>query len=396
MYIYFLICSIYYFYLLSADKPAEEDFCSTFQKYVEDNHYTLNQIFNCDETGLYYKLMPQKTLASSFEKSVDGRKTKKDRVTINACANASGTIKLPLLMIGKSKNPRCFKHINRDNLPLHYSNQANAWVNAETFTEWFQEKFVPTVQKQLREMDVEPKAVLLLDNCSAHPSEDQLISKDGQIIAKFLPPSVTSLIQPMDQGVLLEELVLHNSEGKSIPDYLKTINVLKVSTIIAACWNEISDRTLRLSWIKFLPEGSDTQDTDPEPIEHPTAEFGAMFQLLDEVIEEDEIENWLGSDQQDMGYAHLNDDEIVSRVTRELEEPMQQDPHDNDAEEEEISKNSHSAAVTMFEGCIQWLQEQEESNVYNISVLQELKELAAKKRLGSLKQKKITDYFSNN
>ncbi len=41
---------------LSADKPAAEDFCSTFQKYVEDNHYTLNQIFNCDETGLYYKL----------------------------------------------------------------------------------------------------------------------------------------------------------------------------------------------------------------------------------------------------------------------------------------------------------------------------------------------------
>ncbi len=136
-------------------------------------------------------------------------------------------------MIGKSKNPRCFKHINRDNLPLHYSNQANAWVKAEIFTEWF-----------------------------------------------------------------------------------------------------------------------------------PTAEFGAMFQLLDEVIEEDEIENWLGCDQQDMGYAHLNDDEIVSRVTREMEEPMQQDPHDNDAEEEEISKISLSAAVTMFEGCIQWLQEQEESNVY--------------------------------
>ena len=311
---------------------------------------------------------------------MDGRKTKKDRVTINACANASGTIKLPLLMIGKSKNPRCFKHINRDNLPVHYCNQAIAWVDAEIFTEWFQEKFVPTVQKQLREMDVEPRAVLLLDNCSAHPSEDQLIPKDGKIIAKFLPPNVTSLIQPMDQGVLisikrryqrtiLEELVLHNSEGKSIPDYLKTINVLKVSTIIAACWNEISDRTLQLSWRKTLPEGSDTQDTDPEPIEHPTAEFGAMFQLLDEVIEEDEIENWLGCDQQDMGYAHLNDDEIVSRVTREMEEPMQQDPHDNDAEEEEISKISLSAAVTMFEGCIQWLQEQEESNVYNISVL---------------------------
>ena len=139
---------------LSANKPAAEEFCGTFQEFVEDNHYTLNQIFNCDETGLYYKLMPQKTLASSFEKSADGRKTQKDRVTINACANASGTIKLPLLLIGKSKNPRCFKHINRDNLPVIYSNQSNAWVNAVIFAECFHEKFVPAVQKQLREMDV--------------------------------------------------------------------------------------------------------------------------------------------------------------------------------------------------------------------------------------------------
>ena len=60
--------------------------------------YTLNQIFNCDETGLYYKLLPQKMLASSFEKAADGRKKQKDRVTINACSNILGTIKLPLLL----------------------------------------------------------------------------------------------------------------------------------------------------------------------------------------------------------------------------------------------------------------------------------------------------------
>ncbi len=48
---------------LSADKPEAEHFIRTFQAFVEDNDYTLNQ--NCDETGLYYyKLLPQKTLAS--------------------------------------------------------------------------------------------------------------------------------------------------------------------------------------------------------------------------------------------------------------------------------------------------------------------------------------------
>ena len=92
-----------------------------------------------------------------------------------------------------------------------------------------------------------------------------------------------------------------------------------------------------------------------------------------------------------MGYAHLNDDEIVSRITQE---PMQQSSEDSGVEEE-IPKISHSSAVTMFEGCIQWLQQQEESSAYNITVLQELRELAAKKRLGSLKQKKITEYCTS-
>ena len=65
------------------------------------------------------------------------------------CANVSGTIKLPLLSIGKSKDPRCFKHMNRDNLPVFYCNQSNAWVDAVIFAQWLQEKLIPTVEKLL-------------------------------------------------------------------------------------------------------------------------------------------------------------------------------------------------------------------------------------------------------
>ena len=51
-------------------------------------------------------------------------------------------------------------------------------------------------------MGQDPKALLLLDNCSVHPDEELLVSEDGLITAKCLPPNVTSLIQPMDEGVL--------------------------------------------------------------------------------------------------------------------------------------------------------------------------------------------------
>ena len=45
--------------------------------------------------------------------------------------------------------------------------------------------------------------MLILDNCSAHPNAEELVSEDGKIFAKYLPPNVMSLIQPMDQGVLI-------------------------------------------------------------------------------------------------------------------------------------------------------------------------------------------------
>ena len=159
-------------------------------------------------------------------------KTQKVRVTINACSNATGKKATTAAYWKKAKNPRCFKNVGRDYLPVVYINQKNAWVDAAIFTNWFHKMFVPTVQAMLKEMDIEFKTVLLLNNCSAHADEEELTSEDGKIIAKFLSPNVTSLIQPKDQGVLesikrhyqkkiLEELVLQDDDGTSIIDIVK-------------------------------------------------------------------------------------------------------------------------------------------------------------------------------
>lgn len=80
-------------------------------------------------------------------------------------------------------------------------NQPNAWVDTTVFSSWFHNHFVPFIQKKLQEMKLPKKALLILDNCSAHPDEELLVSKDKLVKAVFLPPNVTSLIQPMDQGV---------------------------------------------------------------------------------------------------------------------------------------------------------------------------------------------------
>jgi len=174
-------------------------------------------------------LLPEKTLSASFEKSVDGIKSSKERVTLNVCSNASGTLKLPIHLIGKAKKPRCFKGISMGLLPVVYTGQKYAWMESSLFHEWFHSHFIPCVQEKLGK---ECEAVLVLDNCAAHPDANELVSDNGKITAKFLPPNVTSLIQPMDQGVLvglkrrckkklLSRMLLADEDGMSIVDFFK-------------------------------------------------------------------------------------------------------------------------------------------------------------------------------
>ena len=83
----------------SADKEEAEKYCLKFQEFIETEGYRPQQIFNCDETGLFWKLMPNPTYITKDEKSVPGHKPMKDRLTLLLGANASGDMKLKPLLV---------------------------------------------------------------------------------------------------------------------------------------------------------------------------------------------------------------------------------------------------------------------------------------------------------
>nr|XP_047142814.1 tigger transposable element-derived protein 4-like [Hydra vulgaris] len=150
-------------------------------------NYKLENIFNADEFGLFYQCLPNKTYHLSQEKCFGG-KNSKVRLTGIAEGSATGE-KLPMFVIGKSKNPRCFKHIKQ--LPCTYKNQLKSWMTGDLFTEWVM-KLDSFFCAQDR------KVALLVDNCSAHPHIEGL----SNINLIFFPPNTTSVLQPMDQGVI--------------------------------------------------------------------------------------------------------------------------------------------------------------------------------------------------
>ena len=112
---------------------------------------------------------------NSKEKSVPGKKKSKVRLTGMAAASATGE-KLPMFVIWKSKNPRCFKNVKH--LPCEYKSQKKSWMNSEIFEEW-----VRKLDQKFRADD--QKIALIIDNCPAHPSISNLINI--QIV--FLPPN---------------------------------------------------------------------------------------------------------------------------------------------------------------------------------------------------------------
>ena len=55
--------------------------------------YTPDEIYNVDETGIYYKALRNKTLCLAKEK-ISGFKENKDRLTLLLCSNMTGSHKL--------------------------------------------------------------------------------------------------------------------------------------------------------------------------------------------------------------------------------------------------------------------------------------------------------------
>ena len=92
---------------------------------------------------------------------------------------------------------------------------------------------------------------------------------------------------------------------------------------------------------------------------------------------------------------HLSDDEIVSSVIDAFEGTDEEEESDNE-QDQEIPRINHSTAVKSFDQCLLWMQQQEEASLYNLDVLRELRDFAARKRMNSIQQRTLGDYFPTN
>jgi len=116
-----------------ANKVTDGDVNEWIQDFVQVRpSYNENDIFNIDETGVFYNLLPDCSLNFKGMKSHGGAKSK-ERLTLVLWCNTTGSEKLKVWIISKYQNPRCFKNVNKLSLPFEYTHQKNAFVDSTSF-----------------------------------------------------------------------------------------------------------------------------------------------------------------------------------------------------------------------------------------------------------------------
>lgn len=230
--------------------------------------YKLRNIFQVGETALFFRLLPRRLYMVPHE----GRKTirgmrdmgPQHRVTVYVCANATGSAKAPVSIVGKSKTPRCFEG---KRVPVKYFSQSNAWSDAKTFRKWFHEVFLPFARKHTRGDKTHDKVLLLVDS---RGTPDQLIDPEGRVRVMMYPPGCTSKRQPMDVGVIAATKVNYRrrllermteilpdagrlramAKGKKMRAGTQGLSegqhphMLDVSELISLAWNDVTDKTI--------------------------------------------------------------------------------------------------------------------------------------------------------
>lgn len=279
------------------NKDAAEKYVEEFIDFVDREGYIPEQVFNCDEMGLFWKKMPKRTYITTEEKALPGHKPMKDKLTLLLCGNASGDFKIKPLLVYHSENPRIFKKnkVLKNKLSVMWRSNPKAWVTRQFFTEWFEEVFVPSVKKYLEEENLPFKALLVLDNAPAHPPElENLSGESGFIQVKFLPPSTTPFIQPMNQQIISNFKKLYTravfqkcfevtSETElTLRVFWKNhFNILEAMRIIDIAWRQVSYKTMRSSWQKLWPASVPAKDLEgPQPVAEPEQDADVVEDIV--------------------------------------------------------------------------------------------------------------------
>ena len=313
------------------------------------SRYTLKDIFNAKEFGLYYQCLPGKIGHFKEEECVDGKHSS-TRFTVGAVANAFGE-RLEIFVIGKCANP-CSSEDVKD-IPCRYRSQRKSWMDSSLFEEWVRE-----LDSRFGESG--RKIALVISDSSAHPEVDGL----QWVELIFVPPKTELMTQPMDHGIIraLKTKFRSLAVKKQVMDCgknnkLSKFSISAVMAMLVQAWHSIPFQTFTTSFKKAglvieATERITNEDGDQFTI-NILKELEADLQKLKEIFGLDyqlTAEQLVNIDSQLSVSGTLSDADIIAGVYGNSVD-LSDDEHDQPEEKIVLrpSKKSVSDAIKTLE-----------------------------------------------
>jgi hypothetical protein len=167
-----------------------------------------DMVFNLDEAGyqewsdrtdikvIVPESYPDDTVGVPYNRS-------DSRSSMLVCVSASGASLQPLILVPRATTEQELYEIGYTPDKLHLAHQENGFINTALFDSWITEVFLAWVDRRRAELSYPGWAVLLLDGCFCHCSDETMNQCTSHgVLVIILPPHSSYQIQALDVGVL--------------------------------------------------------------------------------------------------------------------------------------------------------------------------------------------------
>ncbi|RHY28298.1 hypothetical protein DYB32_006091 [Aphanomyces invadans] len=236
---------------------ARDEYAKKFHE--EFAHFKDAEIYNADETAVYYEMPPRVIWAvrGGDAKIAAGEKHSL-RMTELLTIRADGK-KLPMMFVMRGKAGGTIENQEFPTFPDGhvYAVQNKGWMDSHLWPIYLREVFGE---------DVEEPSVLVVDNFEAHVNDESycIVSEEFGCQISPLPPNTTAVSQPLDVGImapfkrhlrdlwLLEDEIECNGDDSNEGVSSRQKRLAMIHRSIKA-WDLVTEENVRRSFVKAIP-----------------------------------------------------------------------------------------------------------------------------------------------
>ena len=355
--------------------------------------YGPQDIYNGNETALFYKCLPHRTYCKAGEKPAGSAK-RKDRLTLLIITNMDGSDHRKLSVIGKAKNPHCLQKkykMQAKDMAVDWYASKNAWMTGDIHN-----RIMAKFNNQMRAAG--HHVLYVCDNASSHQNKEY-----SNIKFLMLPPNSTSVIQPLDQGIIMsvkrrykkklaERYLVSVENNKDANALLKQLDIVAATNMVHNAWKETPSSIIQNC---FCKAGFKHFSVDPEPVpeEAPVAPAPELW---------NRVQKWMGTTMQFDEFAAMEPEAVTNQIMTD-EEIVDLVRTENDAQEEESEdEEEETPRVKSINNASEFLAIIDQQRAFlkrnglPVKLVEQLEKLLVDKQVSLCsKQKEVTHYFKS-